>query len=526
MFNLTVPNTLDRKAHGSLQSKLREKLSEAIARGDFEQGQTLPSTRVMAEQLKISRNTVTLVYEELAAEGVLISAQRRGFYVAPDAVSRLPQSQENQPTIASVDWDSKLVINPAAMEHITHPHDWRSKKYTFMYGQHDRWIFPIDNWRKCSRDSLSLHDMYDWTVDYVDEDDPVLLDAFRRRVLPRRGFTASTQEVLVTVGAQHALYLAIQCLLRPGMVVGIEDPSYPDVRNLMLFHGATLVPLPVDEDGVIISDAMKKCDIIYVTPSHQSPTTVTLSHSRRRQLLAMAAEHDFIIIEDDYDTESRFGRFPSSALKSIDTDGRVVYVTSLSKLLSPGLRVGFLVGPLPFIRQARALRRMSIRHPAANNQRTVALFLKGGYYESLLKRFHEEYALRWNTLQQALKHFIPCAEIASSEGGSSVWLKFPSSINTRELSQRAYQRDVYIQPGESYFLNTVDRHAINGLSGPEKSTRPTHYMRIGFSSIKVEDIADGIAIVGGVVDEMLAETAAKILNENSELTAEHNHAVG
>ncbi len=495
MLNLSVPSTLDRRSHGSLQSKLREKISEAIAKGDFEQGQTLPSTRAMAEQLKISRNTVTLVYEELAAEGVLISEQRRGFYVAQDAVSRLPQSRPSVPTAASVDWDSKLMINPAALEHITHPQDWRSKKYTFMYGQHDRWIFPISSWRKCSRDSLSLHDMYDWTVDYVDEDDPVLLDAFRRRVLPRRGFSASTQEVLVTVGAQHALFLAIQCLIRPGMVVGIEDPSYPDVRNLMIFHGAVLRPLPVDENGLIISEALIGCDVLYVTPSHQSPTTVTLSHVRRSQLLKMAAEHDFIIIEDDYDTESRFGRVPSSALKSIDSEGRVVYVTSLSKLLSPGLRVGFLVGPMPFIRQARALRRMSIRHPAANNQRTVALFLKGGYYESLLKRFHEEYEGRWHTLQQALTTFIPLAKVASSEGGSSVWLRFPECINTHELSQRAYARDVYIQSGESYFLNTRDG----------QYPRPNHFMRIGFSSIQVEHIAEGIAIVGGVVDEMLAE---------------------
>ena len=211
------------------------------------------------------------------------------------------------------------------------------------------------------------------------------------------------------------------------------------------------------------------------------------------------------MIEDDYDTESRFGRYPSSALKAMDTDGRVVYVTSLSKLLSPGLRVGFLVGPTPLIHQARALRRMSIRHPAANTQRTVALFLKGGYYEALLKRFHEEYALRWHTLQQALKQFIPLAEVANSEGGSSVWLRFPAEIDTRELSRRAYQRDVYIQPGESYFLK------LSASMQP----RPTNFMRIGFSSIKVEDIADGIAIVGDVVKEMLAE-----------LASQHNNAVG
>jgi GntR family transcriptional regulator/MocR family aminotransferase len=478
---------LDGPGHGSLQARLRERISEAIARGDFAENEPLPSTRALADQLKVSRNTVTLVYQELAAEGVLTSEGRRGFFVSPNAAAELPKHLSAADEEANLDWDGRLVVRPSEYSNISHPKDWRSKRYTFIYGQHDRWVFPISNWRKCSRESLSLHDMHDWTVDYVDGDDPLLLDAFRRRVLPRRGFTADASQILVTVGAQHALQLAAQCLVKPGTVVGVEDPCYPDARNIFRLFGAVLKPLRVDEQGVVVDEDMIGCDVVYVTPGHQSPTTVSMSGNRRQALLQAARRWDFVIIEDDYDTESRFGR-SGSALKSADRDGRVIYLTSLSKLLSPGLRVGFLVGPRRFVTEARALRRLSIRHPAANNQRTVALFLKGGHYEALLKRFHQNYEHRWRTLRDALARHFPEGRIASSDGGSSIWLRMPEDVDTAEFAKFAYERHVHIEPGHPHFL------------GPNP---PMNYLRFGFSSIRAEDIPQGIAILAEVADDVL-----------------------
>ena len=479
--------TIDTDAHGSLQAKLREKLSEAIVRGDFEEGVPLPSTRGLGKQLGISRNTVTLVYQDLAAEGVLNSQDRRGYFVSPNAVAHLAKTVAPAVDASRMDWGAKLAITPSTYRSTSHPKDWRAKRYSFAYGQHDRWVFPISNWRKCSRDSLSRHDIHDWTVDYVDTDDPLLLDAFRRRVLPRRGVAANNQQILVTVGAQHALQLAAQCLIRPGTVVGVEEPCYPDARNVFHMFGAILKPLPVDDHGLVISDVLKGCDIVYVTPSHQSPTTVVMSEHRRTELLQMADREDFLIIEDDYDTESRFGKCSTPALKAHDRDGRVVYLTSLSKLLSPGLRVGFLVGAEPFIHEARALRRLAIRHPPANNQRTIALFLKGGHYEALLKRFHEDYEHRWRTLRDALTTWLPEARFASSDGGSSMWLTMPDWVDTKRLSRLAYERSVHIEPGHPHFMN------------PQA---PRNHLRLGFSSIKAEDIADGIRIVAEVLAEM------------------------
>ncbi len=323
---LTPGITLDQDTHGTLQSRLREKLSEAILRGDFEDGIALPSTRKLSKALRISRNTVTLVYLDLVAEGVLIAEGRRGFFVAPDAVSRLLPQPLRADQDSTVEWDSKLALHPSEYRSISQPHDWRTKKYTFIYGQHDRWLFPLSNWRKVSRDSLSLHDMHDWTVDYVDGDDPLLLDAFRRLVLPRRGFTATQEQILVTV---DALQLAAQCLIRPGMIVGVEDPCYPDARNIFRMYGAVLKPLPVDAEGLIVTDALDACDVGYVTPSHQSPTTVTLSAARSAALLQRARRNDFRIIEDDYDTESRFGKRVDQASQSTFTLRQARLTTSL-----------------------------------------------------------------------------------------------------------------------------------------------------------------------------------------------------
>ncbi len=477
---------IDKSAPGSLQAKLRERVSEAIARDVFDQGQPLPSTRALAASLGISRNTVMAVYQGLVSEGALSIRGRHGFFVAASTISR-PNLPAPEPSAAGVDWQARLTQRFSDLRNPRIPRGWRDLKYKFVYGQHDRWIFPIADWRRCSRDSLSLHDMHDWTVDYVDADDPLLLDAFRRRVLPRRGFCADEAEILVTVGAQHALYLAAQSMVRPGTVVGIEEPSYADARNTFKLFGATLRPLPVDEEGLVVDARLAGCDVVYVTPNHQSPTTAIMSPARRRAFLDAARLHDFVVIEDDYDTEGQFGGNPRPALKSADRDGRVLYITSLSKLLSPGLRVGFLVGPRPLIEEIRVLRRLSIRHPPANNQRTIALFLKGGYYESLLKRFHQDYEHRWRTLKSALSRHMPEYVVAPSHGGSSLWVRAPDGIDTEHLARAAYARGVLIEPGARHF------------EGPE---RPTCFMRLGFSSIRAEDIEPGIILLAQVARQL------------------------
>jgi GntR family transcriptional regulator / MocR family aminotransferase len=213
-----------------------------------------------------------------------------------------------------------------------------------------------------------------------------------------------------------------------------------------------------------------------VTPSHHCPTMVPLSQRRRNDLLANAARHDQIIIEDGYDSQL-FDEAPQEALKSLDRAGRVIHVGSMSKTLAPGLRLGYIVAPADLIAELRALRRFMLRHPPANNQRAVALFLSLGHHEALVRRMSAAFAERRKRLVHAISAFLPEWRPTDSAGGTSVWLEGPNGMDTASLSSAAAARSVVIEPGARFF---------NG------SEKPSRYMRLGISSIALQHIEPGI----------------------------------
>lgn len=226
------------------------------------------------------------------------------------------------------------------------------------------------------------------------------------------------------------------------------------------------------------------CDCIYVTPSHQSPSTVTLPLERREQLLAMAAKDNFIIIEDDYECESSFASQHIPALKSLDVDGRVIYAGSFSKILAPGLRVGYIVASKQVIREAIALRRLMVRHPSANNQRSVALFIARGYYDGLASKLLKEYEPRWQAMAAALAQHLPESASPPTFGGSSYWVRGPESLDARELQKIAREHSLIIEPGDIHFFGDQP---------------PLYYFRLGYSSIKADKIDPGIKLLSELI---------------------------
>ena len=240
-----------------------------------------------------------------------------------------------------------------------------------------------------------------WTEDRFAADDPLLVEEIARRILPLRGIAAGPDEILVTLGAQNALYLIASLLIRPETAVAIEDPGYPDLRNICALRTRRLRTVPVDAEGMTQGGA-GGADLVFVTPSHQHPTTVTMSLARRKALLAAARAADQVIVEDDYEFETNYSGTPLPALKSLDEDGRVIYVGSLSKSLMPGLRLGFLVADARLVAELRALRRLMLRHPPGNNQRAAALFLANGHFDVLVRRIHRVYRDRWQVMAEAL----------------------------------------------------------------------------------------------------------------------------
>lgn len=493
---------LEPDGKATLQTQLRRKLVSAILAGQIPPGTPLPSCRKLAKTLSVARNTVSLAYQELVEEGFLISRERRGYFVNEDILRGQAQAEgrpamrggtapEPEPESGGEgpDWAARFRVLPSAQRNIVKPRNWQEFRYPFIYGQYDPELFPIAAWRECTRQAQSLDAIHDWAIDRFTDDDPLLIDQIRTRLLPRRGVLAAPDEILVTVGAQHALYLLGSLLVDRSTTVGIETPGYCDARNIFALKTGNTVALPVDGDGLVIGPELESCNYVYTTPSHQFPTTATLTRERRRALLARAASRDFVVIEDDYESEINHLGTPSPALKSLDHAGRVVFVASLSKTLAPGLRLGYMVGPRRLIREARALRRLMVRHPPANNQRTIALFLARGHHDSLVRRLSHTYRVRWEAMQKAIAEHLPECRFRPTSGGTAYWIEGPATLDTGRLERDAAADGILIEPGAVHF------------SG---DSPPKNFFRLGFSSIPVERIEPGIRRLAEIMRRQLA----------------------
>ena len=466
-------------------------LVSAILGRQLPPGDPLPSSRKLAKSLGVSRNTVVLAYQGLVDDGYLESRERSGFYVADDILDGRadePTAPSAQPSDArpdtGPDWNNRFRVHPSHQSNVEKPGNWLTYPYPFIYGQVDQSLFPIAQWRDCSRQALGRKGMDAWTGDALAADDPMLIEQIQTRLLPRRGILAREDEILVTLGAQNALYILAALLVQPETRVAIEDPGYPDLRNIFGLKTDRIQPIPVDAHGLPVDRRLDDADIVFVTPSHQAPTTVTLPRTRRQELLAKANDKDFVIIEDDYEWETNYVSEPTPALKSMDTAGRVIYVGSLSKTLFPGLRLGYLVGPAPLIREARALRRLMLRHAPNNNQRTAALFLALGHHDSLVHKLQKAYRERWKIMGDALAEHLPGWSQAPTFGGTSYWVSGPDGFDAGRLADRALDDGLIIEPGRVNFA---------------RKNAPKNHFRLGFSSIATERIEPGIRLLADII---------------------------
>ena len=354
--------------------------------------------------------------------------------------------------------------------------NWIKYSYPFVYGQFDPALFPTAEWRECNRMALAVLEIRNWAADMVDRDDPLLIEQIQARLLPRRGIFANPDEIIVTLGAQNALYMLATLLMSKGTKVAMEDPGYPDARSIFRLAGAEILPTPVDRSGhrhqrdtgrrrLRVRDAQPSL------PDHGAA-------QRRAPAGSAGARQQFnqIIIEDGYDSQL-IDEAPQQALKSLDRSGRVIYVGSMSKTLAPGLRLGYIVGSADLIAELRALRRFMLRHPPANNQRAVALFLSLGHHEALVRRLSAAFDERRKRLVQAISAFLP--EWRSTEFGRRHVAVAGRAARHRRA--RAGRRG-----------GGAQRHHRAGDRFFDRIDKPTRFMRLGISSIALQHIEPGI----------------------------------
>lgn len=469
--------------HGSkrpLQTQIRETVVASILSAQALPGALLPSSRKLAEHLGVARMTVTLAYQELVDQGFLETRSRSGYLVADTgAVPRLLPGEAIEPVENSDVWKNLLSENLATRRRIVKPKDWRSLHYPFVFGEMDTNIFKHAAWRECARQAMGTRD-FDLMASNEATDDPLLVNYILSRMLPRRGITASPSQVLITVGAQNAIWLAIELLTRTPLKAVCENPGYPDTVQSLRWCGAEVTAIDVDQHGLPPDKIPIGTQAVFVTPSHHAPTGATMSRSRRAQILEQAHARDFVIVEDDYEFEMSFIEPPSPALKALDKDQRVLYAGSFSKALFPGLRLGYLVGPERVIAEARELRSMMLRHPPGHLQRTAAYFLAQGHYDLLIRDMRRKFSRRREAMIDALNRTNLEIAGAAQFGGSSLWIKAPFGVDTEALAKELINDGVVIEPGAPFF---------NG------DKAPVDYFRLGYSSIPVERIEDGIRLI-------------------------------
>lgn len=484
-----------------LQAQIREMLVSAILNGQLPAGTAVPSSREMAEQLGVARNTVVLAYQQLSDEGYLQSRQRSGYFVARQMAGHVkgnlgalsPPPAAPAPGTAppdagqQPDWTRRLVQQPASQRSIVKPADWQRAPYPFLYGQLDPSLFPTAEWRECCMKTLGVLDIREWAPDQIARDDDGLVSQVCSRVLPRRGVWATPDELIITVGAQHALYMVADLLVDRHTRVAIEDPGYPDARNIFASRTHHLLPLPVDRQGLPVDERLSGVDYVYTTPSHQCPTGVTMPLARREALLRQAEQRDLVIIEDDFESENRFEGEPIPALKSLDRHNRVIYVGSLSKSLAPGLRIGYVVAAPALINQLRALRRLMLRHPSAFIQRAFALFLSLGHHDAQLRRLALAQRERSALVLAAMARHAPQCEVVPTVGGGAFWVRLPAGVSAPALAEQARARGVLLEVGDVFF------HA---------EPPPHGYIRLGYQSIGSAAIEPGIRVLGQVLAAM------------------------
>ena len=483
--------------NSTYQLQIREKLVELIKQDTFGD-KALPSGRKMAQHLKVSRNTVVLVYESLVDEGYLIARKRSGFFVNPELpmVQLLPNSvQLNTATTRRPSWSKRLQQKPSKLSTLNKDENWLKYPYPFIYGHIDVNEFPLYQWRECSRIAESKGKLHEWVEGYIDMDDPQLVEQIRHQILSKRGISAQTDEVLITLGTQNSLFLLTSLFADQSVTFGVENPGYANLRHIISLSNSPIIPLELDEQGVQVGKQLENCDFVCVTPSHQYPTTVTMPIERRKALLEQAYKDDFIVIEDDYESEVNFIEEPLPALKSFDKDGRVIYVGSLSKSLTPGIRIGYLVADKELIKELRRLRTLHYRHPPSNNQRITALFISQGYYDSHVRRMRRTYEKKWLEMQLGIERYLTGCEIHSTPGSFCFWIGLPQGICSYLLRERAAQNGLLIESGDTLFM---------------QKNAPKNFIRLGFSAIQTDKILTGLKLLGGLIDELQQSSANDI----------------
>ena len=472
MSGRETPITLDHSSPIPLHRQIYEWVRHAILSGQLRPGQRLPSTRVLASQLGISRNTTNTAYEQLLAEGYLDSKTGYGTIVAralPEVLLQVssgavrPKSASLAPPLALSQIGKLAMERKSSLpESLSHSSD-KIRPGVFRAGVPALELFPYKLWAQLvarrARRSLPDVSLYQEPAGYRP-----LREAIAAHLGVARGVRCQPEQVIMVTGSQGALDLSARLLLNPGDFAWIEDPGYFGARYALQNSGAQLAPIPVKEDGLDVAFGQRYCPqarLASVTPSHQFPIGVTMSLAQRLALLEWANQSEAWILEDDYDSEFRFGGRPLEALQGLDRNNRVIYIGTFSKVLFPALRLGYLVVPPKLVEPFIAMRRFTDTHLPVLEQMALADFIMEGHFVRHIRRMRTLYASRRDTLVAAIKSELgDWLEVQPPEAGIHLTGWLPPGVDDQTVVQKTAAQGIDLLPISRLSLNPLARGGL------------------------------------------------------------------
>jgi GntR family transcriptional regulator / MocR family aminotransferase len=451
---------LDPEGESPLYRQLYTALRDSILEGRLAGGTPLPSSRLLAGELGVSRNTVVLAFDQLAAEGYLEGTARSGTRVArsfPCPGSAGARTERSRPGLDGLSARGRAiasVASPALSRGGSAPRPFRA-------GVPGLDEFPRALWSRLTSRRwrrppvLGYGDVSGYTP---------LRQAIAEYVRAGRGARCVANQVIVVNGSQQGLDLAARVLLDPDDRVWMEEPGYPGARSALMAAGARLVPVPVDAEGLVVDRGRALAPgarMAYVSPSHQFPLGVTMSASRRLDLLRWAAEAGAWVVEDDYDSEFRYDTRPLACLQGMDEEDRVIYVGTFSKTMFPALRLGYLIVPEPLVDAFRAARAAADRHSPTMEQAVLADFIGDGHYARHVRRMRRIYSERQDVLIEAIrKHLAGVLDARLSAAGMHLVAWLPEGMDDEAVSARALAAGVEASALSRYAVDRLNRGGL------------------------------------------------------------------
>jgi GntR family transcriptional regulator/MocR family aminotransferase len=438
-----------------LSGQIFRQLRSAVLGGRLKPGDALPPTRELARRLDVSRNTVSIAYERLAAEGFVDGRVGAGTYVRRDVgLTRRARPRpaagwvRPRPVWATISGPPAQVAD--------------DPRFDLRAGIPDAALFPYEAWRRLVtrelRPAAIRHGMYGDPAGHEG-----LRAAIAHHVGMTRGVHATADDVVVTNGTQQAIDIIGRALLEPGAMVAVEEPGYPPPIRALTSQGARVVGVPVDRDGLVVEAIPPGVRLVLVTPSHQYPLGMPMPLERRLALLAWAERHGAAIVEDDYDSQFRFSGRPIEPLQTLDRDGRVIYVGTFSKVMLPTLRLAFVVAPPSIHHAVRTAKWVSDWHTPLPTQAALAGFIEGGTLARHIRRSRDEYAARQALILEILRRdFADSLDVIPANVGMhlAAHLRPSVTLDDRDIVRRARSFDVGLYAISQFARDPATRQGL------------------------------------------------------------------